>query len=284
MKRRVSHSQNFIKSRALVEKLLALPEVELRSDDLLVEIGPGKGIISEALASMIKNKGRLILVELDKKYCKILSEKFVGNQNIEVLNKNFIDFDLPKKSFKVFSNIPFNYTSDILTKLLDPLNAMSSAYLIMQKQALERWSKGSLKALQNYPFFSFSTLYKFSKKDFIPSPSVDCVLAKIIRREKYLIPRNQRELYNDFLASIAKVKVGQGIWKQLFSDRQLTFMYKNYGLIKGKGIYSQQAGVIINVYYSFTKRVSDRQKELIKGTMSKLVSDQGKLDKAYRTR
>jgi 23S rRNA (adenine-N6)-dimethyltransferase len=266
MKRNISHSQNRIKRKDLVRRLISLPEVELKSDTLM-EIGAGTGMIAYELVRLFPNK-IIKLIELDIQLARRLRSKFRKSDRIEVINKNFVKCQLPKEKFDVFSNIPFNYTSDILRKLTAVGMRMQNGYLVMQKEAAIGWGGSqldrvvgeTLKSLSIYPFFTCELIYEFQKSDFEPVPSVDCVLAKFERRQKPLIDKNNRGLYQDFIGFIAEDRVGEGNWKVIFTNRQLDYMCRNYGLVKGRGIGSQRSDVLLKVFESFKKYVSQEKK------------------------
>lgn len=292
MSREISDSQNFIHSEQLVKDLLDLPEVVIDKDDSVIEIGPGKGIISDELTKRVGDSGELILVELDKEYFSFLKSRYAHLDHVKVLNMDITKYDFPRDRFKVFSNIPFNYTSDILSKLLNPSNGLDAAYVIMQIEALERWAGGqifedtgeSLKSLLLYPFYNLAVVYDFARNDFKPRPSVDIVLVKIERRGDDLIENRYAQVYKDFIAAISNVRVGEGVWTQLFSRKQLYVLYKKHGLVKGKGVKYQSAKALLNVFNSLVIHVDKYNWRIINGAMSRLDKTNSMLEKEHRTR
>jgi len=150
--------------------------VEIKPSDIVLDIGSGRGILAENLLRILGDMGKLELIELDKELFAFLFSKFSSDKNVRVHNVNFIEYQLPQEPFKVFSNIPFNYTADILNKVLDYRGCLECVYMVMQKEALESWGgsqtypkKGeSLKSLYTYPFYKVSEIYKFQKSDFSP--------------------------------------------------------------------------------------------------------------------
>jgi 23S rRNA (adenine-N6)-dimethyltransferase len=345
MQRDICHSQNFIYNPKTIEKLLTLPEVDISMSDVVIDIGAGKGAIAAKLLPRV-NKGRLLLVELDPKLCKFLVNKFSEIENVEIFQQDFMDFRLPTEAFKIFANIPFNYTSDILNKILSYNSKLECAYLVMQKEALKGWGGGSwgnclsgdcsssgcsssgcspsgysapkssgerntgetLKSLLIYPFYEVSQIYKFSRDDFKPKPSVDCVFAKITRRDKPLIEVERRnsdtpddidihkakpsgsnsdsslELYYDFMAAISTVRVGEGIWKKIFTKKQRSRIYNRFAITPHRGIRSQNAKSLVGAFQVFRKHAGSRQKKHIKGYKAKLERQTDKIKKMHRTR
>ena len=98
-------SQNFIRDPRLVAALIE--RSSLGPDDLVYEIGPGKGIITAQLARCCK---RVIAIEKDPALALMLQKKFGHQPNLTIYNADFLRQPLPHQPYKVFSNIPFNIT------------------------------------------------------------------------------------------------------------------------------------------------------------------------------
>jgi len=193
-------SQNFLTDRGLVRKLVA--KAGISRNDLTLDIGAGKGIITEVLSEIA---GPVISLELDLKLHQELKEKFSGNSKVVVSNENFLQFALPTVPYKVFSNIPFSITSSIVTKLLFTGRVPVDSYLVMQKEAANRFmgkGEGYLFSLLNQPFFEFSIFHKFKREDFTPRPLVDVVMLRINKKEIPLIAGNKVKLYQDFICYV----------------------------------------------------------------------------------
>lgn len=154
MNRSIAYSQNLLINDNLIEKLVSLSTIDLY--DTVLEIGAGKGIITKQL---LKKAGSVVVFEIDQEFVNIL--KSIPDNKLIVKNGNFLDFDLPKDRYKVFSNIPFNKTSEIVKRLLFSDNPPTDTYLVVQKEAVERFagkpfdSKNSLLSVLFNPWFEF---------------------------------------------------------------------------------------------------------------------------------
>ena len=84
-----SLGQNFITDRNVIEKII--DGAEINSDDLVIEIGPGIGVLTAAAA---ESAARVIAVEIDKKLIPILSETLGGYDNIKVINRDILKTDI----------------------------------------------------------------------------------------------------------------------------------------------------------------------------------------------
>jgi 23S rRNA (adenine-N6)-dimethyltransferase len=285
MYRSYCDSQNFFKDKSIVKRLLALEKVKIPTDrdGVLLDIGAGEGVITKTVLETYDFRGKIVLIEPDKVLFRSLEKQFKTNKRVKLHNCEFGEYKLPSRAFSVFSNMPFNYTSDILRKLLTPENQMDQAYLVIQKEALGIWagrqvgfSRGeTMKSLLSYPFYTFEVVYRFKKGDFKPATSVEAVFVKISKREKYLVRQSEQEIYRNYIAAISQVRVGEGVWKQLFTDGQLEFMYQNFNLVEGRGVSSQKAEAILNSYYSFSELVSEKKKVIVDGKYSEMILNLG---------
>lgn len=170
-------SQHFLRSPRLA--LILIGHSNLKKRDLVVEIGAGSGVITSALAHRVRH---VIAVEPDPATAAKLRknlERF-KIENVEVVEKDFLEMELPDEPYKIFSNPPFHLSSQIINKLLDAKNPPESFYLILQKQfALkllntERHytSQLGLRLIQSY-----QTKIRLPPKntDFTPPPAVPTV-------------------------------------------------------------------------------------------------------------
>ncbi len=192
----ISVSQNFLTSARTIRRLLGFSD--LKSGDLVYEIGPGKGHITREL---LKTGALVRAVELDSKLYDRLSAAFAGEPGLSLRQGDFLTFPLPKTgSYKVFSNIPFSRTTAILRKLTQSPNPPAASWLIVEEGAAKRFCSGkSRSALVLRPFFDVSIACRIDRKEFHPAPSVDCALLCIRRKETPDLPLTDRHPYREFL-------------------------------------------------------------------------------------
>ena len=106
----IRNSQNYLHSQRLVSSLIA--NSDITTDDLLVEIGPGKGIITDAL---LERGCKVIAIEMDFSLSAALKDRYLDSEQISVVHADFLKFHLPSVKYKIFSNIPFNMARFIFT-------------------------------------------------------------------------------------------------------------------------------------------------------------------------
>ena len=283
--RQLSHSQNFLKNPGFVRNLVE--RAGINQEDYIVEIGPGKGIITAELSELA---GHVVGVEMDHNLANNLRTRFSGNDKVEVIEADFLQWNLPKKPYKVFANIPFNMTADMVNKLLLTGNPPQAAYLIMQDQAAGRFMGPPLGPRSQMstilqPFYNMGITAKVDRSEFSPVPNVNAVLAKFEKMEEPKIPFEQQQLYRDF------VVYGYNQWKPtlseafsaVFSSKQQSIMDRNLRL---KGLKPSEVNINqwIGMFETFTKYVPDDKKRLIIGAEQRQKAKQATMQKEHRTR
>ena len=196
----LQHSQNFLRDPKLVQELIQ--KSSLRKEDTVLDIGAGKGIITELLAKSVKS---VIAIEPDIKLHSYLQDKFKEYRNVHIQKIDFLKSDLPKEQYKVFSNIPFGITADIIKKLLGAQNSPEDSYLIVQEEAAKKYAgkpyaRETLLSILHKPWFNFSVVYNFKRNDFTPIPQVNSVLLRIEKLKKPLISQHTATVFKDFVA------------------------------------------------------------------------------------
>src|SRR5438874_12896804 len=100
--RELRHSQNFLKGRRLVDRLL--DRSSIAATDLVLEIGPGRGRITERLIQRCRH---VLAIEQDPRLAWMLRERLPGTPNLTLVEADFLATRLPRQPYKVFANIPF---------------------------------------------------------------------------------------------------------------------------------------------------------------------------------
>ncbi len=280
------HSQNFLRDPQFVASLVNMANIS--PDDTVIEIGPGKGIITEQLS---KKADRVIAIEYDTELVQGLREKFSDSSNVDVLEGDFLKWPLPSYKYKVFSNIPFEYTSRIVDKLLVSPNSPEDAFLIMQDLAAKRFmgkfagGKDSQVSILLQPFYDVAILQRIDKHQYIPTPNVDTVLARFMKREYPLIDNKETQEYRDF------VIFGYNQWeptlldafKDVFSYNQTKIIKRNLK-IEGKKPSDIDINTWVELFKTYKKYVSEERKSQVRDSEKKYEKKQKGMKKEYRTR
>jgi len=179
-----SLGQNFIKYSGLVRELVEASSIN--SSDLVLEIGAGKGIITRELRRVAKE---VIAIEKDPE----LAEK------TGAVLADFLEYDLPTEKYKVFSNIPFSITAEIMDKFWRAENQPTELYLIMQKETAEKFIAGGQSAVLFKPWYEVEILGEIDRTNFTLKPQIKIVFVKFTKREKPFILEEDKEEFKKFV-------------------------------------------------------------------------------------
>ena len=170
--------QNFLNDPNILRKICAT--AKLHKEDHVIEIGPGKGSLTEHL---VRGAGRVTAIEKDKRLKTFLDGKFGESTNVRFVYEDVLKIDFSRfsdgKKTKFVSNLPYNISTRILLKLLDERELFSKIVVMLQKEVAQRISSpkgrksyGSLSVLLQ-SCFSIKLAFKVSRQAFYPVPEVD---------------------------------------------------------------------------------------------------------------
>jgi len=280
----ILYSQNFLQDARLVASLL--DKSHLTGDDVVYEIGPGKGIITEQLARRFK---RVIAIEKDPRLSALLHQKFAHCPNVTIHAGDFLDYPLPRKPYKVFANIPFNITTSIVTRLTMAEYPPEDAYLVMQKEAAEMFlgkPRASLRSLLLKPWFSLEILHQFQRADFYPAPRVDVVLLRVNKRGPPLLCRADRQCFRDFVVHLftAWNPAASIPLKSLFTWPQCKYIQRELAIDPDATPTSIPYEQWLSLFAYFKTVGSAHAFQTIAGSEQWLIQQQNRLQKIHRTR
>ena len=197
LRRRLRLSQNFLRNRILVRELVRRSSIG--SIDLVLEIGPGEGIITRELLAVAR---RVVAVELDDRLYCFLKKNFCGNRNLIIHQGDALRAPLPHGPYKVFANIPFAIEGRLIRRLLHSSNPPDDCYLVVRKSVAERLAglyREGLFSILHKPWFDFEITYRFRPSDFAPATLVQPVLLRITKGVPPLIARDESDCYRQFI-------------------------------------------------------------------------------------
>jgi 23S rRNA (adenine-N6)-dimethyltransferase len=198
-------AQNFLRNSKLVRSLLEASSIA--PGDIVYEIGPGRGIITAELAGIAR---KVIAMEKDAILASGLRERFGNVANVEIVEDDFLRYHIYQKEYKIFANIPYNSTADIVRKILYIAPFPKEAYLVMQKEAAQKFSGYPCEtqfSILAKPVFDIRIIRELRRTDFAPAPHVDSVLLRIEKRPSPLVQKEEISLFRSF------VRYGFGTWK-----------------------------------------------------------------------
>ena len=126
--------QNFLKNQITINLIGDI--LDIKEHDKVIEIGPGTGAITDNILSKTKN---YIGIEKDKKLSEKLLKKY--KSEVKILNQDILDSDFSKlfdKNIRLVGNIPYNISTQIITKCILERENIISAHFMMQKEFVDR--------------------------------------------------------------------------------------------------------------------------------------------------
>ena len=185
--------QNFLIDPSVLEHILDYSEIN--KEDLVIEIGPGIGTLTEALC---EKAGFVIAIEIDDKLIPILKDNLSEMDNFFLLHKDALKVDFQKllsehpefSSVKVVANLPYYITTPILMSLLEKKLSFCSITVMVQKEVALRMKAAP--GTKDYGALSLAVQY-YSKPEivqevpphcFIPRPNVSSMVIHLQLHEK----------------------------------------------------------------------------------------------------
>jgi len=191
--------QNFLVDRRVLRRIVEAAELE--PTDLVLEVGPGLGTLTRALA---ERAGRVIAVELDERLVEILSHTLADYPNVEIVHGDILELDLAKLvgykmqdarckapsapcTYKVVANLPYYITSAILRHLLEVEAKPQLMVVTVQREVAQRLVAGpgqmSLLAVSVQFYGKPQIVARVPARAFYPSPQVSSAVVRIDVRE-----------------------------------------------------------------------------------------------------
>ncbi len=186
--------QHFLTDRNILAKVIRTAGIV--ETDVVLEVGPGLGILTLALAREAK---QVIAVEIDQKLAEILKEKVADFTNVEVIRKDImkVDFEDLHKSvgqpLKVVANLPYQISTPLIFRFVDSKSLFTSLTLMLQKEVAERMTaKPGGKDYGPLSIFTqivsdFSIRFLIKPSAFIPRPKVDSAVIHMVWKERPLV-------------------------------------------------------------------------------------------------
>lgn len=211
--------QNFLTSKKIVEDIVRA--ADLKPDDVVLEVGPGKGILTEAILEKIP-QGKLIVIEKDKRLIELLTQKFCYSKNLGVVHDDILKFNpighgLVVNGYKIVANIPYYITSRFLRNFLQSDFQPSKMVLMIQKEVAERIiakdKKESILSVSVKVYGEPRIIKRVPASYFSPRPKVDSAILLIDNISKSFFDECARP-------SLAHEKEFFSLVKQGFSSKR----------------------------------------------------------------
>jgi 16S rRNA (adenine1518-N6/adenine1519-N6)-dimethyltransferase len=182
--------QHFLVDEAVLERILYA--AELTPGDIVIEVGPGMGILTEALA---KQGAKVIAVELDSKLVALLKKRLAAFPDVKIVHadilkvtpRQLLQDNLPAselvRGYKVIANLPYYITSPVLAHFLEAQPRPSEMVVMVQKEVGEviAATPGKMRLLSvKAQFYSKPVIISYvPAASFYPPPKVDSVILRL---------------------------------------------------------------------------------------------------------
>jgi 16S rRNA (adenine1518-N6/adenine1519-N6)-dimethyltransferase len=181
---RQKNGQNFLIDNNIANNIIKAANLE--KHDEVLEIGPGKGILTKIIQLQVKY---LTAIETDGILSQQLNHyfSFHGARNIKIINADFLKYNIPNTELKVISNLPYNIGTAIIQKIL-PIKNWTVAVFMLQKEVTQRLT--ARPSGKTYGYISIFTsyyadckiLFDVSPRCFNPPPKVISSVIKLTNK------------------------------------------------------------------------------------------------------
>lgn len=200
--------QNFLIDENVIDTIVNSSEIS--NDDLVIEIGPGLGTLTDKL---LQKAGKIIAIELDERMIDILKNRFFMYDNFEIINEDVLKVDLNKlikenkeqlglKNAKIVANLPYYITTPIIMKLLEEKLDIESITVMIQKEVADRLT--AIPGEKNSGAITYTVYYYATSEEvltvpnnsFIPEPEVESEVIKLnLRKEPVIKVADEKKFF-----------------------------------------------------------------------------------------
>lgn len=210
-----SLGQNFLVDDNVIDEIIRCSNIDKK--DLIIEIGPGLGVLTNRL---LQESNNVMAVELDKRMVSILQDRFKLNINgqteskLEIINEDILKINLNQliaekkskneiKQVKIVANLPYYISTPIIMKLLENRLDIDEIIVMVQKEVAERLTAktgtrlaGAITYAVEY-YSEAESIIKVPKESFVPSPKVESEVIKLtVRKDKKIQVQDEKLLFD----------------------------------------------------------------------------------------
>lgn len=194
--------QNFLIDTHVLDKIIR--SAEITKDDMVLEIGPGIGTMTQYLACAA---GKVVAVEIDKALIPILEDTLSEYDNVRVINEDVLKVDIAKlaeeenggRPIKVVANLPYYITTPIIMGLFESGVPIDNITVMVQKEVADRMQEGP--GSKDYGALSLAVQYYAEPEIvaivppncFIPRPNVGSAVIRLTRHKEMPVKVNDVE-------------------------------------------------------------------------------------------
>lgn len=201
LKAKKRFGQNFLVDESVINKIVE--ESNISKDDIVIEIGPGLGNLTEVLL----NKAKLVLAfEIDQDMIRVLNGRFKDTSNFILINQDILKVNIVNilkenqiecKNIKLVANLPYYITTPIMFKIFEEAKCIQSMTIMVQKEVADRIVANPKS--KDYGVLTINTKYYGQAKklfdvpntSFVPAPNVTSAIVKIDICNRYVVKNEE---------------------------------------------------------------------------------------------
>jgi len=194
--------QHFLNDPRILDRIVGA--LQLRGDETVIEVGPGRGSLTERL---VERCAKLIGVELDRDLAPMLRERFARNKHVSIVEADVLDLPLGELAggpYCLIGNVPYYITTPILFHALERPRADRSVFLV-QREVAERMAApagadayGALSVnLQSVA--SVELLFRVAAGSFTPAPKVESAAVRVTPRVDPVVTADEETGFRKFV-------------------------------------------------------------------------------------
>ena len=198
--------QNFLVDNNIISKII--DAADLTSDDLVVEIGPGLGVLTQSIADKAR---QVYTIEIDRNLQPIIEHNLKQYHNVKVFFQDALKADFDRlvlteageenRSYKVIANLPYYITTPLLMHILESKFNVELVVIMVQREVAERMTAppgkkdyGALSVAVQY-YTEPEIICRVPKTVFIPAPEVDSTVVRLTKRKSPPVELKSEKLF-----------------------------------------------------------------------------------------
>lgn len=276
-----SLGQNFLVDDNVIDEIIRSSNID--KQDLIIEIGPGLGVLTNRL---LQESNNVIAVELDKRMVNILQDRFMLNINgqaesrLEIINEDILKINLNQliakkrsqteiKQVKIVANLPYYISTPIIMKLLENRLDIDEIIVMVQKEVAERLTAktgtrlaGAITYAVEY-YSDATSVIKVPKESFVPSPKVESEVIKLkVRKNKKIQVEDERLLFNIISKSfmqrrktLSNALLNNNIMNNKEDVNKMLISLEMNETVRGENLTLEQFGKIADYIANMNKKV-----------------------------
>ncbi|MCX8124032.1 MAG: 16S rRNA (adenine(1518)-N(6)/adenine(1519)-N(6))-dimethyltransferase RsmA [Spirochaetes bacterium] len=194
------YGQHFLIMEKYIEAIVTA--ISPQPNDIILEIGPGPGILTEPISSLVK---KLICVEIDAGFVRVLKERFT-DMHITIVHDDFLKLPAIGECTKVVGNLPYNVASQIIFKVAKYYTVPHCFFLIQKEMAERLIAKPKSKNYSAFTvgvqlYFKVQRLFDVPPNAFYPPPKVHSTFVQLTRKKELPLTQSQITLFEQLVES-----------------------------------------------------------------------------------